>query len=312
MQEKLKTQRQPNFISPQLATLKDKCFSSSNWIYEEKFDGIRCIAVKKANRVILYSRNQNVLNSNYPTLVKILEKQKIKNFIIDAEIVAFDGKVTSFSKLQRAKKEKIDVYMYAFDLLYLDKFNLTNQELEVRKKLLKKYFKFTDKFRYTKHIEKEGEKCFKKACQRGLEGIIAKRKDSKYLSKRTANWLKFKCFKRQEFIILGYTDPKGGRIGFGSLLLGYFENKKIKFAGKVGTGFDFSFLKSFILQLKKIESKSPYFSSLVKIKNAHFVRPKYVAEIAFAEWTDSKLRQPRFLGLRFDKPYKKVIKETAN
>jgi bifunctional non-homologous end joining protein LigD len=306
---KLKPSRMPKFISPQLATLTKKYFSDENWIYEEKFDGIRCIAIKNGSNVILYSRNQNVLNGRFPSIVEELKKQKIKNFIIDGEIVAFNGRVTSFSKLQQIKIHKVDVYYYVFDLMYFDKYNLVNQKLLDRKKILKETFLFTDKFRYTPHIVKEGEKFYKEACKKGFEGIIAKKIDSYYESRRTTSWLKFKCVNRQEFIIVGYTSPEGQRFGFGSLLIGYFEKNKLVYAGKVGTGFNFEFLKDFSKKLNRIKiSKNP-FDDLI-IKNAFFVEPKYVAEIGFAEWTlDNKLRHPRFLGLREDKNPKDVVKE---
>lgn len=310
MNKNLKIKSQPNFISPEQATLTEKYFSNKEWIYEEKFDGIRCLVVKKNNKVTLYSRNRNKLNATYVEIVKIFEKQRKKNFIIDGELVAFEGGVTSFSKLQQVKREKISVYFYAFDLLYLDKYDLRDQKLIDRKSLLKKNFEFSSRFRYTLHIIKNGETFYKKACKKGLEGVIAKKADSKYVSKRTRDWLKFKCSNRQEFVIIGYTDPERSRIGFGALLIGFYKKGRLKYAGKVGTGFDFEFLKTFSSKLKKIESKKAYPIENKLPKKAHLVRPKYVAEIAFSEWTkDDKLRHPRFIALRFDKSPKQVVKE---
>lgn len=310
MIKKLKVRSQPNFISPELATLTEKYFSDKDWLFEEKFDGIRCIVVSKNGTVNLYSRNHNKLNQKFPTLLEPFKKQRSKNFIIDGEIVAFEKGITSFSKLQQVKKEKVSVYFYAFDLLYFDKYDLKDQPLIERKKLLKQKFRFSTKFRYTPHILKNGEAYYKKACKKGLEGIIAKRKDSRYLSKRTRNWLKFKCSNRQEFVIIGYTEPQKSRIGFGALLIGFYDKGKLKFAGKVGTGYDFEFLKTFSQKIKKIETNKKLVSEKIPLKNLHFVRPKYVCEIAFSEWTkDLKLRHPRFIALRFDKPAKKVFKE---
>ncbi len=310
MIKNLKTKSQPNFIKPELATLTEKYFSDRNWTYEEKFDGIRCIVVSRNGNINLYSRNKNKLNLKFPSLLEPFKKQRVKNFIIDGEIVAFEGKITSFSKLQQVKKERVSVYFYAFDLLYYDKYSLKDLELIDRKKLLKQKFRFSSKFRYTPHISEKGIAFYKKACRKGLEGIIAKKKDSKYLSKRTRNWLKFKCSNRQEFVIIGYTDPQKSRIGFGALLIGFYDKGKLKFAGKVGTGYDFEFLKSFSNKLKKIETKKKLISEKIPLKNIHFVRDKYVCEIAFSEWTrDLKLRHPRFIALRFDKPPKKVVKE---
>lgn len=310
MIKNLKSKNQPNFIAPELATLTEEYFSDKDWLFEEKFDGIRCIVVSKNGNINLYSRNYNKLNHKFPTLIEPFKKQRIKNFIIDGEIVAFEGNITSFSKLQQYKKEKISIYFYAFDLLYYDKYDLKDLPLIERKKLLKQKFRFSTKFRYTPHILENGLTFYKKACKEGKEGIIAKKKDSKYFSKRTRNWLKFKCSNRQEFVIIGYTDPEKSRIGFGALLIGFYDKGKLKFAGKVGTGYDFEFLKTFSQKLKKIETSKKLITEKISLKNIHFVRPKYVCEIAFSEWTkDLKLRHPRFIALRFDKPPKKVVKE---
>lgn len=310
MKEKQKIRNQPSFINPELSALTEEYFSDEDWIYEEKFDGIRCLVVKKNNNVTLYSRNKNILNSAYPELVDEFKKQKTKNFILDGEIVAFEKGKTSFSKLQQVKRQKIKVFIYIFDLLFFDKYDLRDQKLIDRKKVLKDNFKFSNIFRYTPHIVKNGEAYFKKACKKGREGIIAKNKDSKYVSKRTRAWLKFKCSNRQEFAVAGYTDPQGQRKGFGSLLIGYFDKKQFKFAGKVGTGYDTRFLEGFSKKLKKIETKKKPFKEKTPLKNKHFVKLKYVAEIAFSEWTkDGKLRHPRFIGIRSDKSPKEVVKE---
>ncbi|NGX56643.1 MAG: hypothetical protein K1060chlam5_00886 [Candidatus Anoxychlamydiales bacterium] len=303
--------KQKKIISPMLATLTEKYFSDSNWLYEEKFDGIRAIIHKKNNKVILYSRNKNKLNNRFSSLVKELEKLKTKDYIADCEIVAFDKNVTSFSKLQRIKKEKVDIFIYIFDLLYFDKFDLREDPLIKRKEILKKKLKFSKKIRYSKHVLKEGIKLFKKMCKEKKEGVIAKKKDSKYISKRSRNWLKFKCSKGQEFIIIGYTSPKRSRVGFGALLLGYYDDKKLNYAGKVGTGFDTDFLKTFSKKIKILSIlKNSNLENEIKEKDFVLIKPKYIAEIAFTEWTRAnKLRHPRFLGLRSDKSIKRVIKE---
>lgn len=309
MEKKIKSKI--SFIKPQLATLTKKYFSSSDWLYEDKLDGIRCIAVKKNGVVKLYSRNKNILNKTFPLIVKTLEKQKQKNFILDGEIVAFDKNKTSFSKLQQVKKEKIPTFYYVFDLLFFNDQNFLKEDLLTRKKKLKKSFNFTNNFRYTKHILKEGIKLFKKNCREKKEGIIAKKITSIYQSKRTSYWLKFKCSNRQEFIIIGYTLPQKTRVGFGAILIGYYEKGKIKYAGKVGTGFDQKFLKEFSEKLKKIKTSKSCTLDKIPLKNINFVRPKYIAEIKFSHFTkDGKLRHPSFLGLRYDKPIKKVIKES--
>lgn len=298
------------WIKPQLCTLKKEIFSDKEWIFEEKFDGIRCIAIKVQGKVFLYSRNHKPLNKDFPEIVASLEAMKTKDYIIDGEIVAFDGKVTSFSKLQKRGFQKVKVYYYLFDLLKFDEKNLTKLPLIERKKLLKTHIPCKGNIRYTTHIRGSGGAFLKKACQSGLEGIVAKRLDSLYLSKRNQDWLKFKCSHEQEFVIGGYTKPQGSRIGFGALLIGYYEKKQFMYAGKVGTGFDTEMLKHLSVLLKKNEIDHSPFMQVPKEKNAHFVRPTLVCEIAFTEWTDDhKLRHPRFLGLRKDKAAKSVKKE---
>lgn len=300
----------PKFISPQLATLTKEVFSHKDWIFEEKFDGIRCIGVKSEGKVSLYSRNHKSLNHDFPEIVKALESKKSKDFIVDGEVVAFEGKVTSFSKLQKRKQKKIPIYYYLFDLLFWDGEDLRNLPLLERKKELKKRIPFGVKIRYTPHVKAKGEETYKKACKKGLEGVIAKKATDKYHSKRTTNWLKFKCVNQQEFVIGGYTKPGGSRVGFGALLIGYYDKGKLKYAGKVGTGFDTKTLEDLTKKLKKIERESCPFTTKPKEKNVHWVRPSLVCEISFTEWTsDGKLRHPSFLGLRKDKSAKSVRRE---
>jgi len=300
----------PKFIRPELATLTEKYFSDKDWIYEEKFDGIRCIAVKSGGEVSLYSRNHKSLNKDFPEVVKALESKRGRDYVVDGEVVAFEGKVTSFSKLQQRKKEKIKVYYYLFDLLIWGDNDLRKDPLLERKKELKSHFPFGGIIRYTTHIKKRGEEYYKRACKKGLEGIIAKNASSPYQSKRTRNWLKFKCSNSQEFVIGGFTKPQGSRVGFGALLVGYYDKGSFKYAGKVGTGYDTSLLKTLSAKLEKIERESCPFATKPKEKGVHFVRPSLVGEVGFTEWTkDGKLRHPRFLGLRKDKPAKSVRKE---
>ncbi len=311
----------PTFEKPMLATLTNDYFSSADWIYERKLDGERCLVFKNKNRVHLKSRNDKNLDASYPEIIEATENLDVNQIILDGEIVAFEGNVTSFSKLQprlgiidsqKAKATGIKVYIYIFDILYLDGYDLTLLPLEKRKSILKRTISFDDPLRYTIHKNETGEQYYTQACHKGWEGIIAKKRTSPYIHSRSRYWLKFKCVKDQELVIAGFTEPEGGRIGFGALLLGYYENGKLKYAGKVGTGFSDDFLKHFGEQLKQIETKKNYFSSsLMKDKNVHFVKPKFVAQIGFENWTkDNKLRHPRFQGLRDDKNPKAVAKET--
>ena len=321
VKDRLKSKKQPEWMSPMLAKLTHDTFSDKNWIYERKWDGVRCVVVNKDNKVKLYSRNHKELNNTYPEVVEAFEDQKTKNFICDGEIVAFDGKITSFSKLQGrmqltdpedALKTGINVYCYTLDLMYLDQFDLTDLPLRARKSLLKNALDFKDPIRFTTHRNEQGEKYHQEACKKGWEGLIAKKGDSTYVHSRSTNWLKFKCVNQQEFVIGGYTEPQGQRIGFGALLVGYFDNSKFKYAGKVGTGYDDKLLKNLSEKMHKIERKSnPFDSDDIKSKGVHWVEPKIIGEIGFTEWThDGKLRHPRFLGLRHDKKPKEVVKES--
>lgn len=318
---KIKKRGFPKWISPMLATLVHEVFDRKGWIFERKLDGERCLVYKKAKRVSLKSRNKKELGKTYPEIKSALRRAKAKNFVIDGEIVAFEGKLTSFSKLQprmqvksseKAKATGIKVYFYIFDVLYWEGRELTGLGLLTRKKILKKMFSFQGPLRWMTHRKNNGKKFYGEACKKGWEGLIAKDGEGEYEKKRSRKWLKFKCENRQEFVIVGYTQPKGERKGFGALLLGYYDKKALKFAGKVGTGFDEVFLKRFAKQLKNKKIKTPPIdkSQNWPKKNIQWVRPHYVVEVSFTEWTsDGKLRHPRFLGLRRDKKPKEVKRE---
>src|ERR1700722_14268721 len=205
----LSKKRMPSFTEPMLAYLTHKYFSDPNWIFERKFDGERCLVFIKNHRVTLKSRNNKILNGTYPELVEAFEKQKLPNMILDGELVAYEGKITSFAKLQarfgitdpvKARKTGIKVFLYIFDLLYSDGNDCTHLPLMVRKRLLKKALQFKGLIRYTVHRNKEGIRAHAQACKLGWEGVIAKRRDSIYLHKRSQDWLKFKCINEEELV----------------------------------------------------------------------------------------------------------------
>jgi len=297
-------------ISVMLAKLSNaKKIPDSGWIFERKFDGERCVAVKNGENVRLVSRNNKSLNRSYPEIVEALKKQR-KDFIIDGEVVAFEKGVTSFSKLQprmhvkklEEKTKKIKVYYYVFDILKSDKKDVDKLKLIERKKVLKKTISFLGIIKYTEH-RASGKSYYDHACKSGWEGIIGKREDAMYKHSRSSDWLKFKCEKREEFFVGGFTEPQGKRKGFGALLLGE-KGKGLKYVGKVGTGKGFTekFLGNFASRLKRIEIKKSPFKEGVKEKNVHWVSPKIMVQIAFTERTkDRKLRHPHFLGIRRDK-----------
>jgi bifunctional non-homologous end joining protein LigD len=318
-QARLKKSPQPEWIHPMLATLTYRRFSDPNWLFELKFDGERCLAFRKGNSVRLFSRNQKLLNNTYPEIAEAIGSQELDDFVVDGEIVAFDGEVTSFSRLQHrmqindpiaARLTGVDVFYYIFDVPYVAGYDATAVSLRHRKVILAGALSFDDPLRYTTHRDTEGVAAWQEACAKGWEGVIAKRADSPYVQRRSTDWLKFKCVNRQEFVIGGYTDPQGSRVGFGALLIGYYENGRLRYAGKVGTGYDTQTLIELGAQLRKLESKTSPFAEPMKEKGAHWVRPQLVAEVGFTEWTaDGKLRHPRFLGLRDDKPAHSVVRE---
>jgi bifunctional non-homologous end joining protein LigD len=317
--EQVKKSGQPHWTAPMLATLTEKRFSDPEWIYERKLDGERALAFRQGGKVRLLTRNRKKIGDTYPELVDTLSEQTCDDFIVDGEIVAFHGSVTSFSRLQQrmqikdpeeARASPVAVYYYLFDILHLDGHDLERMPLRSRKALLKKALTFKQRLRFTAHRNGEGERYFEQACEKGWEGVIAKRADSVYRHSRSTDWLKFKCAKGQELVIGGFTEPQGSRIGFGALLVGYYEGDSLRYAGKVGTGYDDDFLEEFRERLDKLIRETCPFDEEVKEKEVTWVTPKLVGEFGFTEWTeDGRLRHPRFLGLRRDKAAKNVVRE---
>jgi bifunctional non-homologous end joining protein LigD len=310
----------PAWVEPMLATLTDRRFSDPNWIFERKLDGERCLASRRGDSVRLFSRKQQRLDNTYPEVADQLMAQAVDDFVLDGEIVAFDHGRTSFERLQqrsgitdpvRARASRVAVTYYIFDLMYLEGFDTTGLPLHSRKALLRKAFRFEPPLRFTTHRNGAGEEYFAFACAHGWEGLVAKRADSLYTSRRSGDWLKFKCQAGQEMVVGGFTDPGGSRSGFGALLLGYYEGDELRYAGKVGTGFDERTLRELRRRLDDLETKSSPFSGNRRFeRGTHFVKPVLVAEVGFAEWTrDGMLRQPRFQGLREDKSANEVTRE---
>jgi DNA ligase D-like protein (predicted ligase) len=236
----------PEWYPVMLATLTERRFSDSAWIYEPKFDGERAVAYFQAGKIRLLSRNQQNLNRSYPDLLEVLQSQDARTFVVDGEIVAFEEKVPSFSKLQQRiglrkispqKIHEVPVYYYLFDILYLEGFDLRKLPLKARQHLLEKAIQYKGNLCLTKGVTKNGLEFYMEACQLGWEGVIAKCLESSYKGKRSGDWLKFKCQKSQELIIIGYTLPEGQRKEFGALLVGYYDKGNLKYAGRVGTGF---------------------------------------------------------------------------
>ncbi|MGD8318735.1 MAG: non-homologous end-joining DNA ligase [Myxococcales bacterium] len=319
LQSKLKQCAQPKWMDPMLATLTEDRFSDPDWIYERKLDGVRCLVFCTDGQIRMMSRNENEMNETWPDLVEELESHQRGRFIADGEIVAFEGKRTSFERLQqrigvedasKARHTNVRAYLYLFDLLYFDSYDTTKLPLRERKKLLKKALSFTDHVRYTPHRNEDGEAYLKEACRKGWEGLIAKDARAPYEHKRSKSWLKFKCVHQQELVIGGFTEPHGSRIGFGALLVGHYEDGALQYAGKVGTGYDDELLRELRKRLDELERDTSPFDEEVSEKEVHWVTPKLVGEFGFTEWTrQGRLRHPRFLGLRKDKDPKEVHRE---
>jgi bifunctional non-homologous end joining protein LigD len=307
-------------IEPMKAVLTDQPFSDPAWIFERKLDGVRCLAYRSGGSVKLVSRTGRDMNGSYPELVEALERERRDDFVVDGEIVAFDGGVTSFSRLQRrmqlsdpaaARRTGVAVFLYVFDLLRLDGEDVRGLPLRERKSRLRRALSFHGPVRFTPHRNERGEELFREACRKGLEGVIAKRADSPYRSVRSRDWLKLKCHAEQELVIGGFTAPKGSRTEFGALLVGYYEDGVLQYAGKVGTGFNRRTLADLGARMRELEQEEPPFADVHPIpRGTRWVRPELVAQIGFSEWTrDGRLRHPRFLGLRDDKPAQEVVRE---
>jgi bifunctional non-homologous end joining protein LigD len=304
----------PRHADAMKAVLTDARFSDDDWIFERKLDGVRCIAVRDGGPVTLLSRNDLSLNGRYPEIATALEAQPQRRFAVDGEVVAFDGAQTSFARLARRGQEPVAVFYYIFDVVWLDGCDVRDLPLRTRKRLLRDALRFEDRaLRFSTHRNGDGEAYFQEACRKGWEGLIAKRADSPYTSKRSKDWLKLKCEQGQELVIGGYTAPKGSRTHFGALLLGYYDDDgALRYAGKVGTGFDEATLAALGARLEALRQDDPPFADAGEIRErtATWVRPELVAQLAFTEWTGAgRLRHPRFLGLREDKSAREVVRE---
>jgi bifunctional non-homologous end joining protein LigD len=320
----------PTTIHPMLATSVDKPFDGTDWLFEIKWDGYRAVTFIENGRVRLVSRNQNELTQRFPELKDLAKSVKAKNAILDGEVVALDEQGrASFSLMQQrtgfhpgghraAEKADVPVLYYAFDLLYLDGYDWRKVALEERKKKLASILITGDALRYSDHYEKQGKALFEMARQKGLEGILAKKRDSIYQERRSSEWLKIKIRHRLEAVIGGYTEPEGSRAHFGSIVLGLYDKQgRLIHVGQAGSGFDQNSLEEVWKLLKKRETKkNPFHGEVEALRKVYWVKPELVAEIEYAEWTDGaskgsgpKLRAPVFLGLRDDKDPKECALE---
>ncbi|MEX1097917.1 MAG: DNA ligase D [Planctomycetales bacterium] len=316
-----KKSRQPGTLKPELATLTRDVPDGDDWLHELKFDGYRILAFLEDGHARLLTRRGNDWTERFPSVAAAVEQLPVERAIVDGEVVAMrnDG-TTDFQKLQNWLQRGRDgqLVYYAFDLPHCGGHDLTAAPLESRKELLARLVLSINPenagvLRYSDHIRGQGPAVVEHSCRSAMEGIVSKRADSPYRSRRTHDWLKIKCLNRQEFVVGGYTRPSGSRTGFGSLLLGVYDGKKLTYCGRVGTGFDSQSLKSIAAELKRIATDhSPFHDPPpeAKQRGATWVEPRLVAEVEFSEWTeDGILRHPSFQGLREDKPPEEVVRE---
>ena len=303
-----------------LATLTDRRDFGDDWLLERKFDGERCVARKRGGDVRLESRTGKDLTGTYPEVREAVAAQQARELLLDGEVVAYEGEQTSFGRLQQRlgirdpSAEVVAAYpvVYTiFDLLEVDGEDLTERANAERHARLAKVICPRGAVQLSQAWRGNSERRFAKACRSGWEGLIAKRADAPYVRGRSRDWLKLKCAWEQELVIGGYTDPGGSRTDFGALLVGYYEQGLLRYAGKVGTGYTAAILRELGTRLRRLETaESPFVDAKPVPRGTHWVRPELVAQIGFAEWTkDARLRQPRFLGLRDDKPPGDVERE---
>jgi bifunctional non-homologous end joining protein LigD len=305
----------PHVIHPMLATLVDKPFSDSDWLFETKWDGVRAICFLKNGKARFVSRNQNELTVQYPELANIADAVGAHQAILDGEIVALDAKgVSRFQLLQPRLGRKYSseiarlaakshIAYYVFDLLYIDGFDLSGCKLIDRKDLLQKTLKSSKNVRFSDHIIGAGEALYKEVARIPLEGIVAKRITSPYLQKRSRDWLKIKTVQESEVVIGGYTQPRHSRSYFGALVVGLYDHGKLRYVGHIGGGFNERSLEQIYKLLQPLKTNKCSFAEEPPTNEpVQWVRPKLVGQVKFAEWTaEGRLRQPIFLGLRQDK-----------
>jgi len=281
----------PEWIVPMAATLTQDRFTDPEWIFERKFDGIRLLAYKDDSNVRLYSRNR--LPQHMPAVAEAIARLPNNQLVLDGEITWRSGKVR----------------YHIFDVMWIDGRDVTSLPLLERRALLAA-MQLKPPLETADLVEDESP--WERAQREGWEGVIAKRRDSVYEQRRSKQWLKMKCDLKHEFIVGGFTDPQGKRVGLGALLVGHYENDDFCFAGKIGTGFDTKLLIDLRARLDRIEIDKPPFTKATGLPRlrAHWTRPDLVVQVAFIEWTvHGKLRHPRLIGVRTDKNPRDVVRE---
>ena len=300
--------QRPAFVTPMKALLTAERPAGPEWVFERKLDGIRCLAVKDRGRTRLFSRNELSLDERYAPLAAALDADPGDGFVLDGEAVAFvDGRD------RFGGGEGGELFYYVFDVLFAGGRDLRSLALEQRRAVLDGVLGWRDPLRMTEQMTGDGAALLGEACRDGWEGLIAKRLGTPYRSSRSRDWLKLKCTRAQELVIGGFTAPRGSRTELGALLVGHFEGDRLRYAGKVGTGFTRTTLRELSDRLAPlVRETSPFAAEKGIPRAATWVEPELVAQVAFMEWTaDGRLRHPSFLGLRSDKAAREVVREEA-
>jgi bifunctional non-homologous end joining protein LigD len=300
--------------APMLATNTDRAFSDENWIFERKFAGVRVLSIRDGQQPQLWSRARRRVDASFPEVVDALAELGPGGFVADGEVVAFDRQVTSPALLQArltGARSDVDVYYFLFDLLSLDGTEITARPLRQRKMLLRNAFGFRDPLRFSEYCEQHGEAFFRHACALGWQGLVAKRADSGYQGGPSGDWLTLPCVRTQEFVVGGYTEPQGRRVGFGALLVGYHDGGVLRYAGKVGTGYDNATLRALRARLNPLARAGSPFAEEVAVPTTHWVHPELVINVGFTEWTrERRLRHSRFAGVSPETAVADVARES--
>lgn len=289
-----------------LATLTREPFNKAGWVYEEKYDGYRILAYKEGQRVRLFSRNDIDRTERFPEIAAAVAKLNANTLLLDGEVSVFDS--AGVSRFQLLQNLQVGKSVYAvFDLLYKDGKDLRTRPLSERRTALEQSIPRNKLIVLSSRLADDGLEAYRLATERKFEGLVAKDLSSRYVEGRSTSWLKVKVHQEDEFVIGGFTAPAGARIHFGALLLGAYDNKKLRFVGKVGTGFNSESLAMLFKKFRPMVRRQSPFADSPRERDVTFLAPKLVAQISYQEWTaDKKLRQPVFLGLRDDKSAQEV------
>jgi bifunctional non-homologous end joining protein LigD len=332
LRSQLRKGDQPTRIEPQLASAAG-AVPGPEWVYERKFDGVRLLAFVRDGEVRLRTRKHVPVDDAFPELTEALRTSAHSNLVVDGEVVALDGDTHSLSRLQGrlglgltprgrprpdpgrgpqpGQGSRIPIHLYIFDLLSIDGHDLRQLPLRARKQLLSGALDWNDPLRYSDHWTGDREELFREACRSGWEGLIAKDPEAPYRAGRSRRWRKLSCSRGQELVVGGFTEPGSARSGFGALLLGYHDDRgELRYAGKVGTGFDDAMHETVDQLLRSLEREDPPFADPPADREARWVEPHLVVQVSFTEWTDAgRLRKPRFDGLRIDLDPSEVVRE---